>query len=177
MERDIRNLFDAYATDGVLDSRSFGRCVRRLGITNPLLISRFFCEFDQSEVHFVNQDEFVRGCRFMCNADTDEKDLFVFNLLDKDRNGYVTIEEFTEFCDMFFETARDSCDRCPEKLNLGYAPTIFDSLCELLPQAACDERPGPSAHCCSTRTSSRRRLSCGITSGPPRRRPGFGPPR
>ena len=139
MERDIRNLFDAYATDGVLDSRSFGRCVRRLGITNPLLISRFFCEFDQSEVHFVNQDEFVRGCRFMCNADTDEKDLFVFNLLDKDRNGYVTIEEFTEFCDMFFETARDSCDRCPEKLNLGYAPTIFDSLCELLPQAACDE--------------------------------------
>lgn len=139
MEGDIRKLFDAYATDGMLDNRSFGRCARRLGLNSPLMISRFFCEFDQSERHFLNQDDFVSGFQLICDADDQEKDLFVFNLLDKDRNGYVTIEEFKEFGSTFFEAARDSCERCPERLHLGYAPTIFDTLYELLPQDACDE--------------------------------------
>jgi Ca2+-binding EF-hand superfamily protein len=139
MEHDIRKVFDAYATDGVLDSRSFGRCVRRLGLTNPLLTSRFFAQFDYSERHFLNQDDFVAGCHAICNGDTDQKDAFVFNLIDKDRTGYVAVSEFKDFVAAFFETARESCERCPEKLHLGYAPSILDSLCELFPLDASDE--------------------------------------
>ena len=141
IEQNIRALFDAYATDGALDRRSFARCVRRLGLSNPCLVDRFFAQFDALERHFVNREDFLVGFRTLCtSSDPLLTDEFLFGLFDEDRSGYITRSQFVDFASAFFDgPAHECCDRSLERLQLGYTPTILDSMCELFPSSAAEE--------------------------------------
>eukprot|EP01048_Picozoa_sp_COSAG05_P005376 COSAG05_NODE_317_length_11545_cov_73.981391_13_plen_60_part_00 len=52
-----------------LGSRAFRRCMRRLGLGHPLLLRRLFSIFDQRDMQFLTEDEFLEGMRMLCEAD------------------------------------------------------------------------------------------------------------
>jgi Ca2+-binding EF-hand superfamily protein len=138
-ERELRELYGHYATENLLDRRGFTRCMRRLGLCHPLLLERFFSLFDQNDMHFLDEDTFVAALRRICDADANQKDSLVFDLMDEDSSGFLTMTEFRSFLTEFFAAASDTFVRKPGAEALGHAPTILDSLCTLIPTAAAED--------------------------------------
>ena len=88
-------------------------------------------------MHFLSEEDFVDGLRMLCEGDAAQKDVFMFHLIDEDASGYIGFGQFREFLTDFFDSGRRVYERNPDGVELGHPPSVFDSLCTLLPTGAC----------------------------------------
>ena len=90
-------------------------------------------------MHFLSEETFVQGLTRICHASSEEKDSIMFDLLDEDSSGYISLPEFRGFLRAFFGAAKDAYERNAATASLGHTPTVLDSLCALLPIAEVEE--------------------------------------